>query len=86
MLILPDDAETSNPQPDIVLTSFHLACFSHETEAEFDDLADDFFDNTRLMGIVPHTQLPVLLVPESIAATADFRINSDIEIQLFKTT
>lgn len=51
---------------------------------EFDDLADDFFDNTRLMGIVAPIRNYQFCWHLNQLLQYDFRINSDIEIQLFK--
>ncbi len=51
---------------------------------EFDDLADDFFDNTRLMGIVAPIRNYQFCWYLNQLLQYDFRINSDIEIQLFK--
>lgn len=51
---------------------------------DFDDLADDFFDNTRLMGIVAPVKNYQFCWQLNQLLRFDFRINNDIEIQLFK--
>ncbi|MFT3826295.1 MAG: IPExxxVDY family protein [Chitinophagaceae bacterium] len=51
---------------------------------EFDDLADDFFDNTRLLGIVAPIRNYQFCWHLNQLLQYDFRINNDIEIQLFK--
>ena len=51
---------------------------------DLDDLADDFFDNTRLMGIVAPLKSYQLCWQLNQLLRFDFRINNDIEIQLFK--
>lgn len=51
---------------------------------DFDDLADDFFDNTRLIGIVASVKNYQFCWHLNQALRFDFRINNEIEIQLFK--
>ena len=51
---------------------------------DLDDLADDFFDNTRLMGIVAPLKSYQLCWHLNQLLQFDFRINIDIEIQLLK--
>lgn len=51
---------------------------------DFDDLADDFFDNTRLLGIVAPVKNYQFCWQLNHALRFDFRINNDIEIQLHK--
>jgi len=51
---------------------------------EFDDLADDFFDNTRLLGIVAPIRNYQFCWHLNQILRYDFRINNDIEIQLYK--
>lgn len=51
---------------------------------DFDEMADDFFDNTRLMGIVAPVKNYQFCWQLNQLLRLDFRINNDIEIQLFK--
>jgi hypothetical protein len=51
---------------------------------DLDDLADDFFDNTRLMGIVAPLKSYQFCWQLNQMLGFDFRINNDIEIQLLK--
>jgi hypothetical protein len=51
---------------------------------DFDDLANDFFDNTRLIGIVAPLKSYQFCWNLNHLLHFDFRINNDIEIQLFK--
>jgi hypothetical protein len=51
---------------------------------DLDDLANDFFDNTRLLGIVAPLKSYQFCWHLNHLLHFDFRINNDIEIQLFK--
>jgi hypothetical protein len=51
---------------------------------DLDDLTDDFFDNTRLMGIVAPVKNYQFCWQLNQLLRFDFRINNDIEIQLYK--
>ncbi len=51
---------------------------------DFDDLADDFFNDTRLMGIVAPVKNYQFCWRLNHLLQFDFRVNNDIEIQLFK--
>lgn len=51
---------------------------------DLDDLADDFFDNTRLMGVVAPLKSYQFCWHVNKVMGFDFRINNDIEIQLIK--
>jgi hypothetical protein len=51
---------------------------------DLDELADDFFDNTRLMGIVAPLKSYQFCWHLNQMLGFDFRINNDIEIQLIK--
>jgi hypothetical protein len=51
---------------------------------DLDDLADDFFNDTRLMGIVAPVKNYQFCWRLNHAMRFDFRINNDIEIQLLK--
>lgn len=51
---------------------------------DFDDLADDFFDNTRLLGIVASVKNYQFCWQLNQLLRYDFRINNEIEIQLHK--
>lgn len=51
---------------------------------DLDDLADDFFDNTRLMGIVAPVRNYQFCWQLNNLLRYDFRINNEIEIQLYK--
>jgi hypothetical protein len=51
---------------------------------DLDDLADDFFDNTRLIGIVAPVKNYQFCWQLNQILRFDFRLNNDIEIQLFK--
>ena len=49
-----------------------------------EDLADDFFDNTRLMGIVAPLKSYQFCWQLNNLLQFDFRVNSDLEIELYK--
>src|SRR4051794_14396421 len=51
---------------------------------DLDDLTDDFFDHTRLMGIVAPLKSYQLCWHLNQLLQFDFRVNVDIEIQLLK--
>lgn len=51
---------------------------------DLDDLADDFFDNTRLIGIVAPVKNYQFCWHLNQLLRYDFRINNDLEIQLVK--
>jgi hypothetical protein len=51
---------------------------------DLDELANDFFDNTRLMGIVAPLKSYQFCWHLNHLLQFDFRINNDIEIQLYK--
>lgn len=51
---------------------------------DLDDLADDFFDNTRLIGIVAPVKNYQFCWHLNQLLRFDFRINNDLEIQLVK--
>jgi hypothetical protein len=51
---------------------------------DLDDLTNDFFDNTRLLGIVAPLKSYQFCWHLNNILHFDFRINNDIEIQLFK--
>jgi hypothetical protein len=51
---------------------------------DLDELANDFFDNTRLMGIVAPLKSYQFCWHLNHLLHFDFRINNDIEIQLYK--
>jgi hypothetical protein len=51
---------------------------------DLEDLTDDFFDNTRLMGIVAPVKNYQFCWQLNQLLRYDFRINNDIEIQLHK--
>src|SRR5689334_19895651 len=51
---------------------------------DLDDLADDFFNDTRLMGIVAPIKNYQFCWRLNQRMRFDFRLNNDIEIQLFK--
>ncbi len=51
---------------------------------DLDDLADDFFDNTRLIGIVAPVRNYQFCWQLNQLLRYDFRINNEIEIQLLK--
>lgn len=51
---------------------------------DVDDLADDFFEDTRLMGIVAPVKDYQFCWQLNHLLHFDFRVNNDIEIQLFK--
>lgn len=51
---------------------------------DLDDLADDFFNDTRLMGIVAPIKSYQFCWRLNQIMRFDFRLNNDIEIQLFK--
>ncbi|WP_205508185.1 IPExxxVDY family protein [Longitalea arenae] len=51
---------------------------------DLDDLANDFFDNTRLIGIVAPLKSYQFCWHLNHLLHFDFRINNDIEIQLHK--
>jgi hypothetical protein len=51
---------------------------------DIDDLADDFFEGTRLMGIVAPLKSYQFCWHLNQLLRFDFRINNDLEIQLIK--
>lgn len=51
---------------------------------DIEDLTDDFFDNTRLMGIVAPVKNYQFCWQLNQLLRYDFRVNNDIEIQLHK--
>ena len=51
---------------------------------DLDDLADDFFEDTRLIGIVAPIKDYQLCWNLNQLMRFDFRVNNEIEIQLFK--
>jgi hypothetical protein len=51
---------------------------------DLEDLTDDFFDNTRLMGIVAPVKNYQFCWLLNQLLRFDFRINNEIEIQLYK--
>ena len=51
---------------------------------DLDDLAEDFFDNTRLMGVVAPLKSYQFCWQVNQLLQFDFRVNVDIEIQLYK--
>jgi len=51
---------------------------------DLDDLADDFFEDTRLIGIVAPIKDYQFCWNLNQLMRFDFRVNNDIEIQLFK--
>ena len=51
---------------------------------DIEDLADDFFEDTRLMGIVAPLKSYQFCWHLNQVLQFDFRINNDLEIQLYK--
>lgn len=51
---------------------------------DLDDLANDFFDNTRLLGIVAPLKSYQFCWHLNHLLHFDFRINNELEIQLYK--
>jgi hypothetical protein len=51
---------------------------------DIEDLADDFFDNTRLLGVVAPLKSYQFCWHVNQVLQFDFRINNDLEIQLIK--
>ncbi|WEK36950.1 MAG: IPExxxVDY family protein [Candidatus Pseudobacter hemicellulosilyticus] len=51
---------------------------------DLDELAEDFFDNTRLMGIVAPVKNYQFCWQLNQLLRFDFRLNNEIEIQLYK--
>ena len=53
---------------------------------DFDDLAEEFFEDTILLGLVAPIKDYQFCWHLNHLLRYDFRINNDIEIQLFKKT
>ena len=65
--------------------SFNLfSYFNMKLKLNLNDLADNFFENTRMLGLVASVKDYQFCWYLNQLLRFDFRINNDIEIQLFK--
>jgi hypothetical protein len=64
--------------------NYYLSVRNMKLKLDLDDLADDFFEDTRLLGIVAPVKDYQFCWQLNNSLRFDFRINNEIEIQLSK--